>query len=200
MSRPPGSRRVLSRAVGALILVGAAAAMAVTVWQWEYRPRTDDATGAPTSSSSLPQANGHIVDLPIHDDQQVQKGELLFVVDPRPYEIALERARAALALTRKEVAALGKAVGTADAGVTRATAQLAASAADVTRRETDPVAADAKYRPDFPDRFGAYEDAETFCQQFFPGYNTEHRHGALGLMTPHDIHYGLAAAKLGASG
>jgi putative transposase len=52
-----------------------------------------------------------------------------------------------------------------------------------------------KYRPDFPDRFGAYEDAETFCQHFFPWYNVEHRHGALGLMTPHDIHYGLAAAK-----
>lgn len=26
-------------------------------------------------------------------------------------------------------------------------------------------------------------------------YNREHCHGALGLMTPHDIHYGLAAAK-----
>jgi putative transposase len=52
-----------------------------------------------------------------------------------------------------------------------------------------------KYRPTFPDRFGAYEDAETHCQGFFPWYNTEHRHGALGLMTPHDIHYGLAAAK-----
>jgi putative transposase len=52
-----------------------------------------------------------------------------------------------------------------------------------------------KYRPDFPDRFGGYEDAETFCQRFFPWYNTEHRHGALGLMTPHDIRYGLAAAK-----
>ena len=52
-----------------------------------------------------------------------------------------------------------------------------------------------KYRPDLPDRFGAYEDAETHCQRFFPWYNTEHRHGALGLMTPHDIHYGLAAAK-----
>jgi hypothetical protein len=52
-----------------------------------------------------------------------------------------------------------------------------------------------KYRPDFPDRFGAYEDAEAFCQRLFPWYNTEHRHGALGLMTPHDIHYGLAAAK-----
>jgi len=52
-----------------------------------------------------------------------------------------------------------------------------------------------KYRPNFPDRFGSYEDAETFGQRFFPRYNLEHRHGALGLMTPHDIHYGLAAAK-----
>ena len=41
-----------------------------------------------------------------------------------------------------------------------------------------------KYRPDFPARFGAYEDAEAFCQRFFPWYNTEHRHSALGLMTP----------------
>src|SRR5262250_2608365 len=52
-----------------------------------------------------------------------------------------------------------------------------------------------KYRPDFPVRFGSYEDSETFCQRFFPWYNTEHRHGALGLMTPHDMHYGLAATK-----
>ena len=52
-----------------------------------------------------------------------------------------------------------------------------------------------KYRPDFPARFGALEDAEAFCRRFFPWYNTEHRHSALGLMTPHDLHYGLAAAK-----
>jgi hypothetical protein len=53
-----------------------------------------------------------------------------------------------------------------------------------------------KYRPDFPARFGAYEDAETFCRRFFPWYNLEHRHGALGLMTPHDIHYRLAGRRL----
>jgi putative transposase len=51
-----------------------------------------------------------------------------------------------------------------------------------------------KYRPDFPARFGSYEDAEAFCRRFFPWYNTEHRHSALGLMTPHDLHYGLAQA------
>jgi multidrug efflux system membrane fusion protein len=135
---------VVGRAVGALILVGAAAAIAVTVWQWEKRPETDDATVRANFVGIAPKVNGHIVDLPIRDNQQVQRGELLFVVDPRPYEIALERARAALALTRKEVDALGKAVSTADAGVTRAGAQLAASAADVARRETDPVATDAE--------------------------------------------------------
>src|SRR6266852_922236 len=52
-----------------------------------------------------------------------------------------------------------------------------------------------KYRPDFPARFGSLEDSKGFCQRFFPWYNTEHRHVALGLMTPYDMHYGLAQAK-----
>ena len=91
-----------------------------------------------------PQVSGHIVDLRVRDNQQVREGDLLFVVDARPYEIAVARARANLALTRKEVEGLRNGVSTADAGVARATAQLDASAADVVRRETDPVAADAE--------------------------------------------------------
>jgi multidrug efflux system membrane fusion protein len=134
----------VGRAVGALILVGAVAAIAVAVWQWGNRPETDDATVRANFVGIAPKVSGHIVELPIRDNQQVKQGELLFVVDPRPYEIALERAGAVLALTRKEVDALGKAVTTADAGVTRAGAQLTASAADVIRRQSDPLAADAE--------------------------------------------------------
>ena len=52
-----------------------------------------------------------------------------------------------------------------------------------------------KYRPDFPERFGCIEDARAFCADFFRWYNTEHHHSGLGLMTPHDVHYGLAAAR-----
>ncbi len=52
-----------------------------------------------------------------------------------------------------------------------------------------------KYRPDFPDRFGSLEHGRSFCGDFFPWYNTEHHHVGLGLFTPHDVHYGLAAAK-----
>ena len=52
-----------------------------------------------------------------------------------------------------------------------------------------------KYRPDFPVRFDSLRHAEIHGQDFFPWYNEEHHHVALGLMTPHDIHYGLAAEK-----
>jgi putative transposase len=52
-----------------------------------------------------------------------------------------------------------------------------------------------KYRPDFPDRFGSLEHGRSHCGDFFPWYNTEHHHVGLGLFTPHDVHYGLAAAK-----
>jgi putative transposase len=52
-----------------------------------------------------------------------------------------------------------------------------------------------KYRPDFPERFGSLEHAHAHCADFFPWYNTEHRHSGLGLHTPHDVHFGLAAAR-----
>jgi len=52
-----------------------------------------------------------------------------------------------------------------------------------------------KYRPDFPERFGSLEHVRSFGGDFFPWYNTEHHHVGLGLFTPHDVHYGLAAAK-----
>jgi putative transposase len=49
-----------------------------------------------------------------------------------------------------------------------------------------------KYRPDFPARFGCLEDARSFCREFFPWYNSEHYHVALGLLTPEIVHYGHA--------
>jgi len=35
-----------------------------------------------------------------------------------------------------------------------------------------------KYRPEFPERFGCYQDADRFCTEFFPWYNHVLRHGA----------------------
>src|SRR2546425_6478271 len=140
----PGARRVAGRLLGGLIIVGAAVAVVVTLLQWSTRPQTDDATVRANFVGIAPQVSGHIVELPVRDNQEVHEGDLLFVVDPRPYEIAVARAHANLALTGKEVEGLRNAVSTADAAVGRANAQLNASAEDVVRRETDPVAADAE--------------------------------------------------------
>ena len=55
-----------------------------------------------------------------------------------------------------------------------------------------------KYRPEFPDRFGSIEDARAHCHVFFPWYNTEHHHSGLGLLTPADVHHGLAEQRIAA--
>jgi putative transposase len=53
-----------------------------------------------------------------------------------------------------------------------------------------------KYRPGFPDRFGSLEDARTHGQGFFHWYNLEHHHSGIAMLTPHMVHYGLAADVL----
>jgi len=55
-----------------------------------------------------------------------------------------------------------------------------------------------KYRPNFPKFFGSREHARNHCADFFPWYNTEHHHVGLGLLTPHDVHHGLAAERIAA--
>jgi putative transposase len=52
-----------------------------------------------------------------------------------------------------------------------------------------------KYRPEFPERFGSYQDAHRFCTEFFPWYNHEHHHCGLGYFTPYEVHYGLAEKR-----
>lgn len=49
-----------------------------------------------------------------------------------------------------------------------------------------------KYCPQFPSRFGSIEDARVFCQDFFGYYNKDHHHSGIGLVTPEQLHYGLA--------
>lgn len=52
-----------------------------------------------------------------------------------------------------------------------------------------------KFAPVFPERFGSLSDARTFMDSFVQGYNHTHCHIGIGLNTPADVHYGLAASK-----
>jgi len=55
-----------------------------------------------------------------------------------------------------------------------------------------------KYQPHFPERFGSLQDGRAFCGPFFNWYNCVHRHSGIALLTPHAVHYGLAASILSA--
>lgn len=47
-----------------------------------------------------PEVGGKIVEVRVRDGQTVKAGDVMFVIDPRPYEAAVARARAELASTR----------------------------------------------------------------------------------------------------
>ena len=53
-----------------------------------------------------------------------------------------------------------------------------------------------KYSAHFPERFSSQEDAQTFCQNYFVGYNTRHHHTGLVLLTPEQVHFGDAPKLL----
>jgi multidrug efflux system membrane fusion protein len=142
----PGStaRRLIGRALGALIVAGAIATIIVAWRLTDVHPRTDDAAVRANVVGIAPHVGGPIVELHVVDNQHVRAGDLLFVIDMRPYERRLERARAELALTGKEVQAQERAVAVAAAEIGRREAGLTAADAEVTRRETEPGAVDAE--------------------------------------------------------
>jgi putative transposase len=49
-----------------------------------------------------------------------------------------------------------------------------------------------KYCPQFPENFGCIQDSRSFCQPFFAWYNKDHRHSGIAMLTPEQVHYGLA--------
>jgi putative transposase len=55
-----------------------------------------------------------------------------------------------------------------------------------------------KYCSEYPDRFGSPADARAWAREFFPWYNDEHYHTALGLLTPAAVHYERAATVIAA--
>jgi multidrug efflux system membrane fusion protein len=66
-------------------------------------PRTDDAEVTANFIGIAPVVEGPVVELPIHDNDLVKKGELLYKIDDRPYLYALQNALAAQAELEGEI-------------------------------------------------------------------------------------------------
>jgi membrane fusion protein, multidrug efflux system len=66
-------------------------------------PSTDDAYAYADTIDVVPEVNGRIVELAVHDNQAVKQGDLLFRVDPRPYQDALIRGKASLIALDRQI-------------------------------------------------------------------------------------------------
>ncbi|MEE3327945.1 MAG: biotin/lipoyl-binding protein [Myxococcota bacterium] len=116
-------KRILGRIVGFAIVLGA---VALSVWVYHdlsVRPRTDDAYVRANTVGIAPHVSGPIVELSIVDNQPVSEGQVLFVVDPRPYQAAVEKAQADLLMTDLEIEGMEGAVRAAESEVERRKAE-----------------------------------------------------------------------------
>jgi len=153
---------------GRILAAGAAAAaLALSIYvvrRVDSAPRTDDAYAYADTVNVAPEVNGRIVDLCIADNQAVRKGDVLFRLDPRPFEQVLAKAQASLAaldqeimLTRRTVNAQKLAAAMATTNIERARA-LSSQATD-TRQRMDPLAGDGFVAADQLDQARTAEQA-----------------------------------------
>jgi multidrug efflux system membrane fusion protein len=128
----------LTLAIGILVL---AFVLSLAAWNFnEQHPRTDDGVARANVIGIAPRVSGPIIKVNVRDNQQVKNGEFLFEIDPADFQLAVDRAQAALAALDEEIetakaqdAQLKYQVKAAEAAVQQVTAERD-QAADTLRR------------------------------------------------------------------
>jgi len=153
------SRKRIGRWIRVSVVSGAVLTLLTAILVTDLHPRTDDASVRANFIEITAEVSGKLASLPVEDNAFVKKGGLLFEIDPRPYEYALqqslsdqealeqqivdarrkiaseksavEAATAAEANSKTGIKTAGSGVDVASAAVNRAKANLAAAEAQL---------------------------------------------------------------------
>ena len=146
----PVQRTRLGQIVSVAIPVAALMAGLSVVYETTQYPRTDDAEVFANFIGIAPQVDGPISRLAVEDNALIKQGGLLFEIDPRPYEYALQRARSDLSTLEGEivdrtrtVASQKSAVGAARANTDSAAANVKRAAAAIQESDANVASANA---------------------------------------------------------
>jgi len=135
-------RKRLGRWIGIGVVTGAVLTLLLVILESDRHPRTDDASVRANFIGIAPEVSGLLVALPAKDNAYVKKGDLLFEIDPRPYQYALQQALAdqdaleqQIIDEKRRIAAQHSAVEAAQAGVHNSTTGIktAGSSVDVAK-------------------------------------------------------------------
>jgi len=140
--RTPPLRKGLGVLVSLLAFAAVLAATVATASHLSLRPRTDDAYLQADVVHMAPDVSGRVVELDVHDNQAVHRGDVLFRIDPVPYRLRVEQAQATvrglegkLSVTADQVAAQTSTADTANRGIASAEAQFTLASTTLARIE-----------------------------------------------------------------
>src|SRR5438445_4385326 len=102
--KPPSRRRRLFLLLGAAVLAAAVAFGAWWVLVASQHQSTDDAYVQADVAQVTPLVSGAIISARVGDTRHVKKGDVLVVLDPSDYQLAVAQAEAALGQAQRKVA------------------------------------------------------------------------------------------------
>jgi multidrug resistance efflux pump len=167
-SRPPEARTAAKRRVEirpfliTLATVVLAALLGWAMWGvYMEAPWTRDATVRAYVVTMAPEVAGRIVELHVVDNKYVRKGDLLLVIDPTNFRIAVSQSEAAVRQAQANVQNI-------DAQMTVQQAQISASQAQLQRGHAALVFAQQqadRYQTLAKDGWGTVQNAQQFTSQ-----------------------------------
>jgi membrane fusion protein, multidrug efflux system len=132
-----------SQQVRRLLFAGGAAVLLVVaglIFHYYNRESTDDAQIEAHISPVAPKVYGRIAQVLVEDNQAVKAGQVLVKLDARDYQVAVDQAKAALALAESEArsarADVPRTRENVESGTSGADAQLMAEQAELARAQT----------------------------------------------------------------
>jgi len=167
-SRPPESRSATRRRmqIGPFLITLAAVALAGLLgWaMWGVymgAPWTRDATVRAYVVTMAPEVAGRIVELPVVDNKYVRKDDLLLVIDPTNYRIAVSQSEAAVQQAQANVQSIDAQMNVQQAQIDASQAQLRLGRAALVfaQQQAD------RYQKLAKDGWGTVQNAQQFTSQ-----------------------------------
>lgn len=130
-----------------IILVGGGSWFGFSRYNYsQHHENTDDAQIEANVNPVISRISGYVLDIKVDDNQRVNKGDTLLLLDPRDLKVALHQAEAALATAKSNynaavanTNAARQGINTSKAAVYTAESQIEAAKVNVTRTAQDLV-------------------------------------------------------------
>lgn len=126
----------IALAAAVLLLLG-------VCWRTNRHPRTDDASVWANYIQFAPEVGGRLMRIPVEDNEFVRAGTVLFSIDPRPYQYALDQALSDQQLLEEQIIDSGRRIAAEHSHVAAERAQVAGSQSETQSVASAVQAADA---------------------------------------------------------